>query len=439
MNESNEPCGDMELRICDPRSIRRLAPRSAIQCVVLAGLIPLAGPLPAQQAPVVGTVAVKAQDIAQSGQFTGRVQAVDRVDVLPRVSGFLLSIGFTEGSKVSQGQMLFEIEPDAYQAAVTQIEGQIKSAQAEKALADIEVDRQQKLVGDQVTAENVLQQAQAKQGQAQGTLEELQGALQAANLNLSYTTITAPFDGRVGLTDMSVGAYVSEATGTMVTVSSIDPIHVTFPVSEARFLDFTAKDQSDTTTGATDGQPSAASDAQPSVATDTQPAAATDPGQDGGTGPAAPITVSITLSNGRAYNKQGTIDVVDTQVQQGTDTILVRASFPNPDGLLRDGQLVRVTLQKDTGETSLTIPAQALQRDQGGYFVFVLGDGNKVEKRQITFGRMAGAEVVVAGGLKEGEQVITEGVQRARPGEVVTPQSASAAPSAGAAAPAASE
>ena len=439
MIESNRSRDDMASRISDPRSRWRQALRPAL-CCIFAGRVPGVGLAQAQQspqAPLVGTVAVTSQDIAQSAQFTGRVQAVDRVDVLPRVSGFLLSIGFDEGGKVSKGQTLFEIAPDAYQAAVTQIQGQIQSAEAEKKLADIEVDRQQTLVGDQVTAENVLQQAQAKQGQAAGVIEELQGSLQSAQLNLSYTKITAPFDGRVGLTDMSVGAYVSETTGTMVTVSSIDPIHVTFPVPEARLLDFAGQDQA---APATAPQPDAtadtASDDSSATASDATADTASDDGSATAAKPASPIVVSITLADGQTYDKNGTIDVVDTEVQQGTDTILVRANFPNPDGLLRDGQLVRVTLKQDTGEDSLTIPAEALQRDQSGYFVFVVGDGNKVEKRAITYGRMAGAEVVVAGGLKEGEQVITEGVQRARPGEVVTPQPASAQPSGGGSAPA---
>ena len=359
---------------------RRPARPSGLIPVLLAVFLCLAAVLAApvaraQQAPVVGTVAVQSKDIADSARFTGRVNAVNKVDILPRVDGFLLSLGFKEGQAVSDGQTLFEIEPDSYKAAITEIEGRIQAAEADKKLADIEVDRQQTLVGDQVAAENVLQQAQARQGQAAGTLQELQGELQIAKLNLSYTTITAPFDGRVGLTDMAEGAYVSPQSGTLVTVSSIDPIYVTFPVSESVFLDFTARQK----------------------ARDTK----------------APLAVAITLANGRDYDHDGTIAVVDTQVQPGTDTILIRASFPNPEGLLRDGQLVRVTLTQDTGEDSLTIPAQALQRDQGGYFVLVVGDDGKVEKRAITFGRMAGPDVIVAGGLKQGEQVITEGIQRA--------------------------
>ncbi|MGR3802812.1 efflux RND transporter periplasmic adaptor subunit [Marinibacterium profundimaris] len=426
--------------------------------LLLAGAPALAQDQQAAQAPRVGTVAVESRDVAQTAQFTGRVRAVDRVDVLPRVSGFLLSIGFDEGSAVTEGQTLFEIQPDAYQAAITQIQGQIKAAEAAKKLADIQVDRQQQLVTDNVAAENVLQEAQAKQGQAQGELEQLQGELQNAQLNLSYTTMAAPFDGRVGLTEMSVGTYVSEATGAMVTVSSIDPIYVDFPVAEARLLNFLGHGEADagdaagqgaSGSGSASGDTSSGTAATGDDSAATDAAASSDSGSDttaGGTADGAaaasaaadasmaapvstaPLAVSITLANGRGYGQDGTVKVVDTQVQPGTDTILVRASFPNPDGVLRDGQLVQVTLTQDTGADSLVIPASALQRDQGGYFVLLVGDKDVVEKRSISVGRMAGTEVVVADGLKVGEQVITEGVQRARPGQPVTPQAAGAQP-----------
>ena len=422
-----------------------------------------------QQAPKVGTVAVKSEDVADTAGFTGRVRAVKRVDILPRVSGFLDKIGFAEGSAVTDGQILFEIQKASYEAAITQIEGQIKAAQAAKKLADIEVTRQTKLVKDQVSAENVLQEAQAKQGQAEGQIEQLQGALQDAQLNLSYTTITAPFAGRVGLTDMSVGAFISPSTGTMVTLSSVDPIYVTFPVAEALLLDFSGRDQmtpdaapgsdtstdtssgtaqdtgkdadSDTASGTTSTTASGtasgtttqgtASSAPASTATDSGTDAKADSSKERRSAAAAmaSLGVTLTLANGKEYVQPGKVVIVDTEVQEGTDTILVRASFPNPDGVLRDGQLVQVKVSQDTGEDSLVIPAQALQRDQGGYFVLLVDKDNKVEKRPITFGRMAGADVVVAGGLKEGEQVITEGVQRARPGATVSPEPASMQPS----------
>ncbi|WP_121066647.1 efflux RND transporter periplasmic adaptor subunit [Chachezhania antarctica] len=433
-----------------PWSKRRTAVWLVLSLCVVVWILAGAGLARAQQAPQppkVGTEPVKAQNVAETAGFTGRVQAINRVEILPRVSGFLLSLGFKEGSAVSKGQTLFEIEPNAYQAAITQIKGQIKAAQASKTLADIEVARQQKLVSDQVSAENVLQEAQAKQGQAEGALEQLQGELENAQLNLSYTTITAPFDGRVGLTDMSVGAYISQATGTMVTLSSIDPIYVTFPVSEAVMLNFGGMEEaepgglqpaapagstSDATadTGTTTDSSGGASTNSTSAATANSAAGGTSDAADSKTAaPHIPLSVSLTLANGKDYDKTGRITVVDTQVQEGTDTILVRASFPNPKGILRDGQLVRVTVTHDTENTSLTIPAQALQRDQGGYFVLVVGADNKVEKRPITFGRMVGTEAVVTGGLKAGEQVITDGVQRARPGEAVAPQPASAQPS----------
>lgn len=341
--------------------------------------------------PVVTVAGVQSQAIADSLTFTGRIEAVSRVVLMARVPGFIQSIGFAEGQNVARGDTLFAIEPDAYQAAVTQIKGQIKSAEAEDTLANIELTRQQTLLEKQDVAENVVQQAQAQQGKIQGQLLELQGSLQIAQLDLSYTTVTAPFDGRVGLTDVAIGTFVSPDSGGLVTLSSIDPIHVTFPVAESVMLDYRARQSK--TKGAT-----------------------------------TPLVVQLTLANGSVYPEQGKIEVVDTQVQSGTDSVIVRARFANVDGVLLDGQLVQVALIGQTQDKSLTVPVQALQKDQGGYFVLVVDTGDKVEKRPITLGRIAGTTAIITDGLKEGEQVITEGAQRAQPGKTVDPQTSSADP-----------
>ncbi|MEO0760975.1 MAG: efflux RND transporter periplasmic adaptor subunit, partial [Pseudomonadota bacterium] len=227
-------------------------------------------------------------------------------------------------------------------------------------------------------------------GKVIGQITELQGRLRAAELNLSYTDVAAPFAGRVGLTDIDVGAFVGPDSGTLVNLSSIDPIYVTFPVPEAVLIDGQAE--------------RAASDDE------------------------APLRIAITLANGTTYGETGTVAVVDTQVQAGTDTVLVRASFPNPEGRLIDGQLVTVRVARDAAEPSIVVPATALQRDQGGYFVYVIDAENTAERRGITPGAVSGASIVVAEGLAAGEQVIVEGLQRVRPGAKVDPAPAEAAP-----------
>ena len=300
--------------------------------------------------PKVTVVAAAMKSVSRDETFTGRVQAVDRVAVVARVPGFIEKIGFEDGKSVASGQTLIEIQKDTFEAAIAQIQGQITSAQAEKKLADIEVERQETLLKSGDVSESVVQKAQAQQGKVDGQLQQLQGSLQAAQLNLSYTTITAPFDGRVGLTTIAPGAFVGPDSGTLLSLSSVDPINVVFPVAEATVLDFRK-----------------------------------DAMEEGGV---QSLTLQLTLANGTRYASDGKIGVIDTSVQSGTDSILVRGVFPNPDGHLIDGQLVRVNVIEKADKPSLVIPVQALQRDQGGFFTLVVGSDGKVSKQPVKLTRV---------------------------------------------------
>lgn len=338
--------------------------------------------------PAVVTASVRSEALAYEQAFSGRVTAVQRIDLRARVSGFVTAIDFEEGQKVEEGTVLFEIEPDAYEAAVTQVQGQIASAEAEKKLADIELARQTELVKKQAAAETTAQQAEANVGNVEGKLTQLQGALQQAQLDLTYTKVAAPFAGRIGLTDIDIGAFVGPESGVLASLSSIDPIHVTFPVPEAVLIEFRKR---------------------------------MEPGTDG-----AGVTAGVVLATGDRYEHEGRVTVIDSEVQEGTDTILLRAEFDNPDGHLRDGQLVTIDLTEPNSETVLTIPVKALQRDQAGYFVMSVSDAGEVAKTPIEVARIAGTSVAIASGLEEGQQVITDGLQKVRPGMKVTVQPADA-------------
>ena len=355
-------------------------------CVIFS-ILPWADRVQAQTAaapnPAVIVEKATLEAINYSDTYLGRVEAVSNVDLVARVAGFVEKVNFKDGTKVSTGDVLIDIEPDTYQAAITQIQGQIQAAQAAKTLADIELARQQKLLAKDDVAESVVQRAQAQQGQADGLITQLQGELQEAQIQLSYTKIIAPFDGRIGLTNIAKGAFVSPSGGALLALSSIDPIYVSFPVSNAQLLDF-RKQQENLES--------------------------------------KQVTLQLTLGNGDLYPDAGTVDVVDTQVQTGTDTILIRGVFPNPDGALLNDQLVRVRVTDQPGEKSLTIPSEALQSDQGGYFVLTVGSDGKVAKAPIKTREVTGARAVVTDGLKAGDQVITQGAQKVRVGMDVTVQ-----------------
>jgi membrane fusion protein (multidrug efflux system) len=344
----------------------------------------LAGAAVAQQGapvPAVVVALVETRDVSESAVFTGRAVAQQKVEIRARVSGFVEEIAFAEGQPVEAGALLFRIEDDAYRAALAEVEARMAAAEAERRLAEIERDRQAKLVARQATAQAVLDVAEANLAKAEAEARRLAAERDHAALDLSYTEIRAPFAGVPGLTSADEGALVGPESGPLVTLVRTDPMTVEFPIPERLALEFNARVEA---------------------------------------GEASRVgAVALTLADGSVFPEPGDIDFADAQVAEGTDTIVVRATFANPSGRLRDGALVRGTLTAETPQRLLTVPQQAVQRDLQGFFALVVGPDGVVEQRRVTPGLTAAGRTVIAEGLAEGEQVIVEGLNKARPGATV--------------------
>ncbi len=352
--------------------------------VALLGLAALAGcgdskqAQPPAQPPAVTVVKAVEEDVRPQYRFTGRVEAIYKVDLRARVDGFLEKRLFTEGADVKEGELLFAIEKGLYQAAVDEAKAGIVTGEASLKLADIEFSRQSELVQKNVGAQARLDEATAKQGEARGTLLQQKAALERAQLNLSYTDIRAPIAGRIGRANVSVGNFVGPQSGALATIVSQDPIYVGFPVTQREILAYRKERSSP-----------------------------------------AEVVVYLQLADGSRYAHAGKINFLDVTVSQGTDTVLVRASFPNPDRTLVDGQLVAVVLESGKPENVVVVPGQSLQLDQAGSFVLVVDNENKVQVRRVELGGPRGTNMVLRKGLNVGERVVTEGIQRIRPGLVV--------------------
>jgi membrane fusion protein (multidrug efflux system) len=327
----------------------------------------------------VAVVPVAEERIAPTATFTGRVRAQDKVDLRARIDGFLEKRLFNEGQDVRKGELLFVIEQAPYKSAIAEIKADIQKAEATLTLANIEVKRATELLAKDAGTQKRLDDVTTQQARARGEIARLKASLEKAELNLSYTEIRAPLAGRIGRATVSVGNYVGPSSEPLATIVRQDPIYVSCPVTQREMLQI-KKDRKS-------GEP--------------EP------------------TIYVRLADGSRYAQAGKADFVDVTVSQGTDTVQVRATFPNPNRILVDGQLVTVVAEVGKAQPALLIPQQALQIDQAGPFVLVVDSASKVEVRRIEVGPAPGAQVSVTKGLKAGEKVITEGAQKVRPGDAV--------------------
>jgi membrane fusion protein (multidrug efflux system) len=328
----------------------------------------------------VGVSIASRKPVAKLLNFVGRVEAVDRVEIRARVTGYLEEVEFKEGDVVQAGASLYKIERGLFQAAVGEAEGALDRSKAAKVLSEVQLKRAEELYQRNVGSAVARDQARAADEQAKGTILVDQAALDKAKINLGYTDIVAPVMGKIGRSNVSKGNVVGPDSGPLTVIVSQDPMYVTFPVSQREFLRLQqAGEQLDVTK----------------------------------------LKANLQFADLSKYDQNGTINFVDVTVNRTTDTVLVRASFPNPKGSLVDGQLVHVSIEAGKPTEKVVISQSALIADQQGTYVFIVDNGKAAVRRVKTGGESGGTDIIVEDGLSGGEQVIVDGLQSVRPGAAV--------------------
>jgi len=332
--------------------------------------------------PSVVAAAAKTESVEDQATFVGRVVAVEKVALRARVQGFLKDRTFTEGQEVEVGKLLFEIEPDQFEAVVQQREADLAKAKADQLNSAAQLKRGQELLKEKNIAQAKVDELQAANSIALASIQQAEAALNAAKLDLGYTKIKAPVGGRIGLSEYTVGNLVGPASDPLATIVSRDPIYVQFPLTQREVL------QARRDIKAKGGDPK-------------------------------DVVVQLRLPDDSLYDQVGRINFIDVTTDQGTDTVTLRAQIPNPDGILVDGQYVGVLLQTGKPAAAVVVPQSALQVDQQGAFVLIIDSESKAQVRRIETGPIKGTMIVVKSGLEKGDLVIVEGVQKVRPGQVV--------------------
>ena len=379
---------DLERETVRRRFLAGLPPPWALPSLLLAGLslagFSLVGPALAQEAPRVLVTEAERRDVTPRFSYIGRVEAFEAVDLIARVEGFLESRTFREGGDVKTGDLLFLIEQAPYQIEVEQRKADLSGAQATLKNAEEDFARKEALVKSESLPRARLDEARATLGTARAAVAQARAALKRAELDLSYSRVVSPIDGKIGRSNYSVGSLVGPGKGALATIAKIDPVHVTIAVTEKDLIQARRE----------------------GIDLDN-------PG----------VAPSLLLSDGSPYAHPGAFDYLDTSVSRTTDTILARAVFPNPDRLLVPGQFVSVTVRREQPVSAVVIPQAAVQEDRQGYFVLVIDRENRAAIRRVSLGGQIETDWIVEDGLAEAERVVVQGLQKIRPDMVVNPVS----------------
>lgn len=348
--------------------------------------------------PAVGVVEAVERPITESNEFLGRIEAINRVNVVARVTAFLEKRDFVEGEEVKAGQLLYQLERGPFEADLKSKQAQVAQLQATLVNAKLTTTRAKTLLGGPAGQQSTYDAAVASQQSLEAQVEAAQAQVKASQINLDYTEIHSPIDGRIGRTSVTEGNVVSPSSGVLTTIVSQDPMYVTFPVSLREAV--TLRDRYVPRGGF------------------------------------KAVAIRIRLTSGNLYDQVGQLNFVNNTIEQNTDTITLRGTIPNPATAsasprltvreLTDNEFVTVLLEGVQPVEVVAIPRSAVLSDQQGDYVYVVGPDNKAEQRRIQLGQSTSTVASVTSGISAGDTVIAEGLQRVRPGEVVAPGPASA-------------
>jgi membrane fusion protein, multidrug efflux system len=346
-------------------------------------------PPPAAAPPEVMVVPVVQRDVPVMTELVGQAAGSQDVDVRARVEGFLDTVAFTEGSIVKKGQLLYQIDPKPFEAALASAKANLATAQARHDKTINDVKRYTPLAAQQAVSQMELDNAVSARDAAKAQVDANKAAVDKAQLDLGYTTILAPIDGLVGTTKVKAGNLVGRGESTLlVTISVIDPIYFRAGLAEAEFLRLTRRIQERQTAG---------------EAREKTP-------------------IELILADGTTLPSKGYLDAIERNIDPTTGTLAMQVKFPNPEMMVRPGQYGRVRFESDMKKGALLIPQRAVQELQSIYSVAVVGTDNKVTFRNVKVGPREGSLWVIDEGLKPGDRVVVEGLQKVREGAVVAPK-----------------
>lgn len=345
------------------------------------------------------------RDVPIRREWLATLDGSANVVVRPRVQGYLTKILYTAGSEVKEGDVLFEIDQRPFVASLAQAEASLAQVQAIQVKAELDANRQVGLFASKAVSEQDRDAAVQNNEAAKANVEAARAAVELARINLEFTRITAPVRGIIGIANPGIGDLVGPTGADLAKISTVDPIKATFQVSEQEYL-----------------KGEELLNRMMALAPDQRPA-----------------DLELILADGSVHPEKGKFHSVDRQIDPKTGTLAVEAHFPNPGNKLRPGLFARIRAIIRVEKDALLVPQRAVTETQGSYHLVIIGEGEKAEIRPVMVGERVGTEWVIRNGLKPGERVVVEGLQKARPGVAVVPKpwSPPAAPAAGATKPAA--